>query len=319
MKAKFLIFISILLINPLYADDFDIALNNARQNCSGISDELNHMKTMAGINTAVTGVGTLAGGGAIATGLVKVGVDKKAEAAEIKLTRLREIEAGGNFTESVPDNFMNDFSTYFEQNRNTLAAEQKKLQDEKDDLTGKSKNLGNWRTGLMAGSTATNVAGAIIAGNNKVDKDLQTKINDCRSAVKILSNAKMQARMDGNTDTSKLSKADNIVYECGKFDFVDVSKINNRAKGAMISSIAGAAAGAAGTVTSVIANADKTRNDNNADGSDSAKEKNLNTASNVLAIGTTAASAAATIFNATQIGAIKRASEVADKCDGVLQ
>ena len=46
------------------------------------------------------------------------------------------------------------------------------------------------------------------------------------------------------------------------------------------------------------------------------KEKNLNTAANVLAGGTTAASLSATIFNATQISAIKRAATVADECEG---
>ena len=52
---------------------------------------------------------------------------------------------------------------------------------------------------------------------------------------------------------------------------------------------------------------------------DSNKEKNLNTAANVLAGGTTAASLSATIFNATQINAIKRAATVADECEGALK
>ena len=49
------------------------------------------------------------------------------------------------------------------------------------------------------------------------------------------------------------------------------------------------------------------------------KEKNLNTAANVLAGGTTAASLSGTIFNATQISAIKRAATVADECEGALK
>ena len=42
-----------------YADDsisLTNALSNARNACSGISDSMSNLKTMAGINTAVTGV-----------------------------------------------------------------------------------------------------------------------------------------------------------------------------------------------------------------------------------------------------------------------
>lgn len=63
-----------------------------------------------------------------------------------------------------------------------------------------------------------------------------------------------------------------------------------------------------------MANSDKVRNDNTDSGKQ--KEKNLNTASNVLAGTTTVASAAATVFNATQISAIKRVVSVAEKCEG---
>ena len=72
--------------------------------------------------------------------------------------------------------------------------------------------------------------------------------------------------------------------------------------------------GLAGTITSASANSDGVRN-----GDDTQREKKLNTAANVLAGGTTAASLSATIFNATQISAIKRAATVADECEGALK
>ena len=46
------------------------------------------MKKMAGITTAVTGVGTVAGGVALGTGLAKVGVDKEIEELESQIARL---------------------------------------------------------------------------------------------------------------------------------------------------------------------------------------------------------------------------------------
>ena len=173
--------------------------------------------------------------------------------------------------------------------------------------------MGNWRTGLVAGGTATNVAGAIIAGKNKVDFDLQSQIDACRKSVKNLRDSIMQARIIG----ADVSEANEIASACGEYDYVDVSKINNRAKGAMISSVVGATTGAAGTVTSAVANSDITRNDNSDAGKQ--KEKNLNTASNVLAGTTAVASATATVFNATQISAIKKVATVAEQCTRVLK
>ena len=61
----------------------------------------------------------------------------------------------------------------------------------------------------------------------------------------------------------------------------------------------------------------KTRNDNSDSGKQ--KEKNLNTASNVLSVGATAASVTATVFNATQIAAIKKVAKVSEACTGVLK
>ena len=272
-------------------------------------DELSDLKTMAGINTAVIAVGTAAGIGATVTGFVKADKDKQ---IEVKLEKLREIEQKNpdiQSTDAEWDNFESGLTTELA----NAKIEVEKYQADIEKLNKQSKKLGNWRTGLMAGSTATNVAGAIIAGTNKVDNDLQTQINDCISSVKTLQNSIMQARINGED----VSEAQSIATACGEYEYVDVSKINNRAKGAMISSTVGAATGLAGTVASAMANTDKTRNDNTEAGKQ--KDKSLNTAANVLAIGTTAASATATVFNATQISAIKKVAAVAEKCTGVLK
>lgn len=315
MRQIGFILFAVLFLSSSYADvpELDVALSAVRENCSGIASELNHMKTMAGINTAVTGVGTLAGGGAIATGFVKASKDKDAEQVEIRLQELRRIESKLSddltITTTELQKFEKDFDGYLE----TAKADIAKAEAELNKLTGQSKSLGNWRTGLMAGSTATNVAGAIIAGGNKVQGDLKSQIEACRAATDDLRKSSMQARMDGRDITA----AQKIIDGCKGWETFDASKINDRASGAKWSSIIGAATGAAGTITSAVANTDKTRQDDTDSGK--AKEKNLNTASNVLAIGTTAASATATVFNATQISAIKKASEIADNCERALQ
>ena len=152
-----------------------------------------------------------------------------------------------------------------------------------------------------------------MSGTNKVKGDLKQQIDECLMSVKTLSNVRMQARIDGSANDTELARAENIIRACDAWTTVDITSINNRSKGATVSSGIGAGLGLAGTITSASANSKDVR-----DG-DSDKEKNLNTAANVLAGGTTATSLSATIFNATQINAIKRAATVADECEGALK
>ena len=300
----FLPFTAMADVLPLYD-----ALRATYTACVGIDEELSDLKKMAGINTAVTGVGTATGVGATATGLVKSSKDNKIEELEVKLEKLREIESNNQDEENTANDFA-AFSTEFDSSYSSIKQQLKDYQSEIDKLTEQSKKLGNWRTGLLAGSTVTNIAGAAIAGTNKVSVGLREQINTCISAVDSLQQSMMQARLNG----ADITEAQSIVDACSEYKYVDVSKIDNRAKGAMISSVVGATTGLAGTITSATAN---TRNDNTEEGRQ--KEKNLNTASNVLSGVTTAASATATVFNATQISAIKKVAEVAEKCTGVLR
>lgn len=288
----------------------DDALRATYTACIGIDDELTDLKKMAGINTAITAIGTATGIGATVTGFVKTNKDKQAAELEELIAKIQEqCKDTQSLTNEEAEKAIEEFNKSYD----TVIKNQNDAQTELDKLNQKSKKLGNWRTGLMAGSTATNIAGAIIAGTNKVDGDLKTQIDNCISSVETLRNSMMQARISG----IDISEAESIASACGEYEYVDVSKINNRAKGAMISSAVGAATGLGGTIISATANSNKIRD---AQGTDAQQhEKNLNTAANVLAIGTTAASATATIFNATQISAIKKVASVAEKCTAVLR
>ncbi|MBP3340662.1 MAG: hypothetical protein J6L47_03290 [Alphaproteobacteria bacterium] len=298
------------------SDDLRAAIENARAACGGISNDLSHMKTMAGINTAITGVGTVAGGVALGTGLAKVKVDKQADELEATLNKLRELANAqvveqptalvfsGDVQGGVVGGSGGDMSTDVE-----IADVEYELAQK----TKQSKSLGNWRTGMLATSTATNIAGAVIAGNNRVKGDLKSQINECLNMVNVLSNVRMQVRVAGGSDDAELAQAEKIVRECGAWSTVDVGSINSKSTGATVASGVGAGLGLAGTITSATANSNSVRM------GDSQKEKNLNTASNVLAGGTTVASGVAVVFNATQIGAIKRAANVADECEEALR
>lgn len=294
------------------ATPLDSAIDNVRRNCGNLSNELNHLKSMAGINTAVTAVGTVTGGVGLATGIAKSGVDSEIEKLEKELEELKKSRGDVPIEHLTVENepqFWRDMTQFI----TSYAAELEQKEQDLSVAEKKSKTLGNVRTGMLAASTATNIAGTVIAANNRVDSDLQTKINACKMSVNELSAAQMQARVADTATADELAYAAQIVHACGAWDMVDISSINKKSTGATISSGVGTALGLAGTITSASANSNSVRN------GDRDKEKNLNNAANVLAGGTTVASGAAVIFNATQIGAIKRAATAADECEGALK
>ena len=312
MRLTFGVLLSLMLGAAHANADLTAAIENVRTTCGNISAELTDMKKMAGITMAVTGVGTVAGGVALGTGLAKANVDKEFLKKEELIAAL---EQAGAIQITGLDMFYETFAIALGEtgtaNGQLYAAQ---LQDKKNKLEQKSKNLGNWRTGSLAVVTATNIAGAVMSGTNRVKGDLKQQIDECLASVKTLSSVRMQARIDGSANDTDLARAENIIRACEAWSTVDITPINNRSKGATVSSGIGAGLGLAGTITSASANSDGVRN-----GDDKQKEQNLNTAANVLAGGTTVASATATIFNATQISAIKRAATVADECEGALK
>lgn len=196
-RTKFLYLMAAVLYTPFAQADI-MPLNDALRatytTCVGIDGSLADLKKMAGINTAVTAVGTAAGAGATVVGLVKASKDKEAEELERLIKELHELEDGKDEpSDAEVASFLKEFESSYDSAIKDLTTAQAKL----DELNKQSKKLGNWRTGLMAGNTATNVAGAIIAGNNKVDDDLQAQIDSCKKAVDELQRSMMQARFDG--------------------------------------------------------------------------------------------------------------------------
>ena len=297
---KTLFFISFFICNfcafGAEVPDLNSALRATYTACVGIDDELADLKKLAGINTAVTAVGTATGGAATVVGLVKASKDKQ---IEDRLPDVRESYGKTNYDKTVATNNYNAATKAYSGSTET----------EIDRLTKQSKNLGYWRTGLMAGATATNIAGAAIAGTSLKKGDIQGHIDDCMQKVSELRTSIAAARMNGED----VSEAQGIVKACSQYTGLDISKIQKQAKGSLVSSLVGTATGIAGTTTSAVANSDNTRKEGGQ------KEKNLNTASNVLAGATTAASATATVFNALQIGTIKKVASVASECEGVLK
>ena len=289
-----------------FGDELSDQIQITRSACSGISNAMDNLKKMAGINTAVTAVGTVTGGVALGTGIAKTSVDSELNALIEKVQKLID-EKSKIPVEKIDVKNRSEFEQQLTEISGSISSTNERISE----LEQKSKTLGNIRTGTLAATAVADTAGTIIAAKNKVDDDLQSRIDNCVTAVKRLSASRASAQAAKTADAAEISKANPIIGACRDWEYVNLTDINKKARGAAISSGTGAALAIVGTITSASANSDSTRQNDD-------KEKSLNTASNVLAGGATGASAVATIFNATQISAIKKAVNIAEKCEGAL-
>ncbi len=285
MKKKFLLFLFgiVLFDSDVFATDMNVALQQSYNSCIGISDMLGEVKKIAGINTAVTGAGTVAGAGALVAGLKKKNLLKNLRNIEENAKDEDELKGGSDLNMTLKSDFK---------------------ANPKSDLA-KAKIAGNWRTGLLAVNTATNVAGVAMASKNlNTETKVEDKIKECIDSVDELQKAIAQAKIENVNFT----EAQRIYEVCSEYKYLDLSSLQKRTKGAQITSAVGAGTGFVGVITSAVANK-----------SQDEKERKLDTVSNVLAGGATLLSGGATVFNAIQITAVKKLVDVADRCENSLK
>lgn len=302
--AKILFLLPVFFINSSYGSDaceYGYVVSDLRQNCTGINAELQEIKTYGTVNTIVTGAGTVAAGGALYAGIKKKDIDKKAEELEKKMENIK------NMSDSEFVGFLKEMAQYQE-----LKEQYDSMCQMKNDYEAKSKKLGNVRTGLMAGNTATAVAGTIISVKNRKDSDsIKDTIQQCLDTIKKHEQRIGQAMIDCNRNQyEKLKKA---ALECKALSTENMEKVSNKNKVSSIVSGVNIGTGAAGTIVSAVANSNKVRDDNSEQGKQ--KEKNLNTAANVLAGTSAVASGVATVFNATTLKSINENLRVSEACE----
>lgn len=293
-------------------------LDSTRVACSGISDELSHISGISVANTAVSGVGTVAAGGALAAGVKKSKTDK--EIAEI-LAKMCELgSCDPNELENMSDEefaarVMGPLTQAIEQ---IYADELLELRNQQKEKTQQSKKLGNWRTALLAGTTATNVTSAILAGLNRNQSDLIQHITVCNTLTGQLRDKMSQLQQAGVSplDNPIFSDANQTIDTCGGIDIADIEKIERRMTAVMGTSVAGATIGAVGTGVSAAANSKKIREDNSDAGQK--KEVNLNKTANVMAGANIATGAVETGLNISLITLTKKLLKNAQACENVL-
>ena len=314
----FIILFLLIGISPVIADETDDLIANAEQifeatriTCSGISDEIAKVSNISKANTAVTAVGTVAAGGALVAGI------KKSQEEEEIDKLVEEICVKDNGCD--PDNVENmPLEKFFEivQKMGRIAELQEKID--------KSKKLGNWRTGLMAGTIGTNLASAIMSGLNINQSDLMQHVSACNEMIKSIPEMENELRKAGVNPNEHVvaKKLSSVRTWCNQIDVKDIEKIEKRMKGVMGTSVAGTAIGVVGVGTSAAANSDKYMDVSNKvrlSDAEKQKEKALNTTANVMAGANIATGAVETGLNISLITLTKKLMESASRCEDVLK
>ncbi len=287
-------------------------IDETRMACSDIKHNLDTIFGLSVATTVSSGLGTVAAGSALAVGIVKSVKDKKIEEKEAQLS----------FLTSKTDNLSEDPEELREQLGQILPElddEYSRLKKEIEEDTKKSKVLGNIRTGLMAGATATSlVSTGTSIGATVTASKLAEKMSSCNAKLSELKIAKntLIAVLEDAERPSTIATADNILNACTGYDEANIKTLKTTMTASAVVSGIGSAVAGAGTVTSIMANTDKTRNDNSEKGQK--KEKALNLTTNILAGVATGTSGASTVLSATAISRAKKDSEMAGNCESVL-
>ena len=316
MKKLFCIVLSLTSMSA-FADDLSTAINSAEQICeatrivcSGIADEISKVANISKANTAVTAVGTVAAGGALIAG-----IKKSQEEQEIEKLIDKICASGGCTAAGVNAMTSNQFLTNVLQPMAQIAELEKKIE--------KSKKLGNWRTGLMAGTIGTNLASAIMSGININQSDLIQHISACNDMIKSVSVVEQELKRAGANPAEYpvVKKLDNIKTWCSEINTADVDKIEKRMKGVLGTSVAGTAIGIVGVGTSAAANSNKymdVQNKMNLSATEKDKEHALNTTANIMAGANVATGAVETGLNISLIKLTKKMIESAQRCEEIF-
>jgi hypothetical protein len=199
-----------------------------------------------------------------------------------------------------------------------MKTESAELQTKIDKSQQKSETAGKARTGLFAVDTLSNVAGAIVSSKTIGDKNFIEQINRCTETLDLLQTARARLKFEAvnEVDARQIDLSQQILNKCSDYKYVNLSSLNNIAKGAVITNSAGAVSGTVATITSVLGNSKNISHM----GTDEevGKYEKINMASNVMGGVTAAASLTGTVLNALQIKTVKQILSIAQNCEDAL-
>ncbi|MDR2099119.1 MAG: hypothetical protein LBO78_03815, partial [Rickettsiales bacterium] len=148
----------------------------AREFCTGLSGKIDQVKIMAGISTAASGVGTLAAGTALVTGVMKANLDKSIAKNKSGVDTILEIRESGGIT---PENI-----SKVRQALQEISDAKNELGTELSPEQKKSAKLGTVRTvgSFVAGGTSAASAVTSFIGMDQLDK-LASDMDECSTAI----------------------------------------------------------------------------------------------------------------------------------------
>ncbi|MDR3126679.1 MAG: hypothetical protein LBT92_03550, partial [Rickettsiales bacterium] len=154
-------------------ENYRIARAAASSACRAIVRPMNNIAVLAGISTVSSGVGTIAAGTALATGIAKTGTDKKVEQRKLALDRLKELNKSddealikaaqdGTVLDALEDAAAGDLN-------GEIAEHEQQLKD--DIKTSASFGTARAVGSFVAGGTSAVASGTAFAGAFAVDYD----------------------------------------------------------------------------------------------------------------------------------------------------
>jgi hypothetical protein len=292
---------------------YNVSYNKARDFCSGLSDGLKQVKIMTGISVGASAVGTVAGGTAAVTGVMKAYNDKKISELEFKQNDLAKfmVMSPEDLEKAVKDGSL---SLSVQAVNEQIDGLDKELEAAKKT----SQNLGTARTvgNFVAGGTSVVSAATSFGGSKGLD-ELEKNMNLCAAYIMEIDREQTELAFAAPTDPD-VQKMLKIVSSCSGLNSNNIADIKKKLSVSGVISVVGAVAGISGGITSAVAGGkekvgasatDTTRDDNT---------KGLNIASNVMAGVTAATSLTSAVIGGITLAGLNKNSDIADKCRDVF-
>ena len=313
MKKIFASVFAIFLMWGACADDnaavneiisrYNASLGKAKASCAGLSEQIDKVKLMAGIGIGAGAVGTIAGGTALATGIMKSQVDDdiqkylKQQDDLDNILKSKDLSNPGSLVEL----------------RNALNALNTQSDKMLTDAKNKSQTLGNIRTGgaFVAGAGGAVGAATSFSGTALLDK-LAGDIDMCNSYVAEIEKQTTELRLESPDDPA-IAGMSKIVESCKGLNSKNIADVKSKLTAGGILSVVGAAAGITGGITSAIAvSKEKAGASATTDGENGTK--GLNMAANISSGVAAAGNLGGAILSGVVLSGFMKNGEIAEKC-----
>jgi hypothetical protein len=295
---------------------YNVSLGKARTFCTALPEQINKVKLMAGISVGAGALGTIGGGTAVVTGVIKWTNDKKidetVDPAKIR-ARAEELQAKSNAKTITPQESQElvVLTKHIQDNKGKFPQVEKDLKAAKNS----SITMGNVRTiGAAVSAVGGGVGAATSFGGLKTLDDLIANMNACDSYVQEINRQKMELTFAAPDDPT-IARMDAIIKNCDGMSSKNIASVKSKLKISGIFSAVGAAAGVAGSITSAVA-VSKEKGGASATASGKNGTKCLNMAANISSGVATVGNLGGAILSGTVLAGLNKNSGIAEACAG---